>query len=211
MSIVSKKVEDFFEKYPARKYQKGQILILNDDEPKTIYLLRSGSVKQYDISYRGEELVLNMYKPGAFFPMSYALNGGKSQYIFEANTDIEVRQAPSEDVVSFLSTNPDVLADLLARVYRGTDALLGRIVQLADGSAKTRLVYELVITAKRFGQQDGDKYTLQITEKELGTRAGLSREAVSRAMQKLKSEDLANLEDGCIIIKNLTKLEKSIE
>src|SRR5690606_27766063 len=136
---------------------------------------------------RGEEIVLNLFKPGAFFPMSHALNGGVSPYIFEAAEDVELKMCPSDQVVTFVREHPDILLDLLSRVYRGTDALLGRIVQLVDGSARTRLLYELIIAAKRFGiTEDEEAYVLDISEKDLAARAGLSRETVSREIGKLK-------------------------
>lgn len=209
---VKDKVAAFFEAYPLRKYKKGQVLILNGEEAKSVHYLIKGNVKQYDVTYRGDEIVLNQFKPGAFFPMSLAVNGGTSAHIFEADTDIELRSCPAGDAVDFIKANPDVLLDLLSRVYRGTDTLLGRITQLVDGSAKTRLSYELVLSAKRFGTLNEDgSYTLAISEKDLASHAGLSRETVSREMHKLKELGLARLESGKIIIPNLPTLEAVIE
>lgn len=209
---ISNKVEQFFAAYPVRKYKKGQILILKGDAPQTIHYLLKGTVKQYDIDYRGEEIVLNLFKPGAFFPMSFALNGGVSDFIFEADSDIELQPCPAAEAVKFVRDNPDVLLDLLARVYRGMDSLLGRITQLTGGSAKSRLIFELTVTAKRFGQPDGrGGYRLDISEKDLAARAGLSRETVSREMQKLKGLGLAEYDAGHIMIADLPALEASLE
>ena len=67
---VTSKVNQFFSRYRPRSYDKGQILIMNGDSATDIYHLVRGTVKVYDISYRGEEIVLNVFKPPAFFPMS---------------------------------------------------------------------------------------------------------------------------------------------
>lgn len=138
--VVSNKIEDFFARYRLRQYAKGQILILNGDEPEYVYHLLKGNVKVYDVTYRGDEIILNVFKPPAFFPMSLAINRGENPYIYEAETDIELRQAPAKDVVEFIKENPDVMYDLLSRVYRGTDGLLGRMAQLMASSAKSRLI-----------------------------------------------------------------------
>lgn len=200
--------EEFFGRYTPRKYRKGQVLILNGDVPQSIYYLVSGNVKQYAVDYRGEEVIVNVFKPGAFFPMSFALNGGESQFIFEADTDIEVRQAPAAEVMEFLRTQPEVVLDLLSRVYRGTDVLLGRILQLASGSARSRLAYELSVTARRFGEKSGDSYELTMSEKDLAARAGLSRETVSRVMHKLKDSGLVQMDSGKIVITDLNALDQ---
>src|SRR3546814_537741 len=116
---VKEKIEDFFSQYRSRSYPKGQILILNHDENDKVYYLVEGKVKQYDVNYRGEEIILNIFKPPAFFPMSQAINDGDNPYIYEAESDVEVKQEPAEAVVKFIKENPDVMFGLLARVYRG--------------------------------------------------------------------------------------------
>lgn len=204
------KVENFFAQYRLRKYAKGQVLILNGDQTNYVYHLVQGKVKEYDVTYRGDEIILNVFKPPAFFPMSLAINKVSNPYIYEAESDIEVRQAPADDVVAFIKANPDVMFDLLSRVYRGTDGLLGRITYLMSGSAKSRLIYELIIEAKRFGKNNKGVTSLDISEKDLGARAGLSRETVSREMSKLKSEKLIEVRSKDILIKNLPALEKKL-
>src|SRR5688572_19301178 len=118
--VVAEKIENFFSGYPRRHYRKGQILIHAHDEPTHVFHLLEGKVKQYDISYRGDEVVLNQFKPPAFFPMAHAINRTPNVYFYEAETDVELQQAPSNDAVNFVKNNPDVLYDLLSRVYRGT-------------------------------------------------------------------------------------------
>jgi CRP/FNR family transcriptional regulator len=210
-STVSQKIETFFDAYRLRKYPKGQILILNGDNTDYVYHLVEGRVKQYDVSYRGDEIILNVFKPPAFFPMSLAINKTPNPYIFEAETDVEIRQAPADEVVEFVRSNPDVLFDLLSRVYRGTDGLLGRIAHLMSSSAKGRLMYELLVECRRFGEiaKDGS-CSVQVNEKELGARAGLSRETVSREINKLAKEKLVTMQAGKITIGNVDVFESKL-
>lgn len=207
-TVVSNKISDFFDQYHTRKYKKGQVLILNGDGADYVYNIIEGRVKQYDVTYRGDEIILNTFRPPAFFPMSLAINKADNPYIYEAETDIEVRQAPVDDVVAFLKDNPDVLFDLLSRVYKGVDGLVGRMAHLMASSAKGRLMYELLIECRRFGeQQSGDSYVLSLHERELGARAGLSRETVSREMSKLAKDNVVTVKAGKVTINNLTDFE----
>jgi CRP-like cAMP-binding protein len=205
-SAVAQKIELFFSEYPGRHYRKGQVLIHAQDEPAHVFRLLSGRVKQYDISYRGDEVVLNVFKPPAFFPMSYAMNKTPNLYFYEAETDVQLQQAPVEAAVAFLKTNPDVVYDLLSRVYRGADGLLGRLAHLMAGSARSRILYELLIECRRFGTPREDGATVVLTESDLGGRAGLARETVSREMRKLKSEGLIVVSKGEIWVKDITGL-----
>lgn len=208
---VEKTIEDFFSHYRTRKYAKGQILIFNGDTPEDMFQILSGRVKQYDVNYHGDEIILNVFKSPAFFPMSMAINKAPNPYTYEAETDIEIRQVPAQEVIVFLKENPDVLFDLLSRVYRGVDGLLAKMVHLMSGSAKARLMYELLVACRRFGtQQDDGSYVLAMHETDLGSRAGLSRETVSREMRKLEKEVLLSLTPGRICISDLSVFEKKL-
>lgn len=204
-------VEEFFSKYRVRKYTKGQVLLLNGDDAQFVYNVVSGRVKQYDVSYRGDEIILNVFKPPAFFPMSLAINKTDNPYTYEAETDIEVRQAPADEVVAFLRTNPEVTFDLLSRVYRGVDGMLARMAHLMATSAKGRLMFELLLACRRFGEKTPEGgYILAMRESGLGARAGLSRETVSREMKKLINEGLVSLHSGTIIITDVQTFEEKL-
>ena len=211
-TTVEKTINEFFESYRVRKYSKGQILIFNGDQTEFVYQLVSGRVKQYDITYRGDEIILNVFQPPAFFPMSMAINKTPNRYTYEAETDIEIRQAPADTVVAFLKKHPDVLFDLLSRVYRGTDSLLSRMAHLMASGAKGRLMFELLVACQRFGEKSEDgSCTLVMNETDLGARAGLTRETVSREMKKLENDNLAQLKNSKITINNISDFEKMME
>lgn len=208
---INQKIEDFFSQYKIRRYDKGQIMVFPGDDPKYIFYLVSGVVRKYDVSYRGDEIVVNIFKPPAFFPMSWAINKTPNEYFYQAALSVEVRLADPDETVEFVKANPDVLFDLMGRVYRGTDGMLQRIVHLMGGSAKGRLMYEMLIECRRFGDIKPDGTCLiTITETELAARSGLSRETVSREVHKLVSENLLSIKAGKITISNMSAFEDKL-
>lgn len=200
---IAAKIAVFFEQYELRTYRKGHILIYSGENPEAISYIVSGKVKQYDLSYRSDEIILNVFKPLAFFPMSYALNRTPNEYFYEADSDLTLRQAPFDATCEFLRNNPDVLYDLLARVYRGTDGLLRRMAELMTGSAASRVMNELIIECLRFGDKQSERYLIDLNESEIASRAGLSRESVSREIQKLKNTGVVTIEDNRIAVSAL--------
>ncbi len=208
MQDVSQKVTAFFSTYPQRTFTKRQLLIRAGEEVSHIFYITQGRVSQYDITGAGNEVVVNVFKPGAFLPMSSAINNLPSAYFFEASEKTVVHSAPSTDVIQFLHQNPDVTFDLLSRVYRGTDGLLRRMAHLMGGTAKTRLLFELLNATYRFGTQQPDGSVLiELNETDLGKHSGLARETVSRAMQKLKDAGLVEVKSQNILVKDLHALE----
>lgn len=208
---ISSKIAGFFTQFKKIVYKKGELLIRADEAPSGIFYLKEGMIKEYTISQKGEELVVNMFKPISFFPMSWAINQTPNSYYFEALTDTECYLAPREVTVEFIKNNPDVLYNLLSRVYKGTDGLLTRLTYLMSGSAYTRLITELIIHTRRFASQDSQgRYEIKITERDLAAQTGMSRETISRELRILKDKEIVTFSKSLLIINNLDLLEKEL-
>lgn len=186
--VVKQKVEDFFTGYPIMEYEKGETIVFAGEPPQAVLYMLEGMVEQYDITPEGNRVVVNMFKPPAFFPMSWALNDTQNPYFMASVAKVRAHAAPREDVVKFLQKNGDVTLDLLSRVYKGTDGLLRRLVLASSGVASARLVFELIIEAYRFGETQPDgKILIGRRQANLAARTGLARETVSRELSKLQA------------------------
>lgn len=201
---ISGKLESFFTQFKHQEYKKGEILIRADDDPSGVFYLKEGIVKEYAISKKGDELVVNVFNPVAFFPMSWAINETHNQYFFEAMTDLDLFRAPKEKVIEFIKTNPDVLYNLMSRVYKGIDGILTRMTYLMAGNAYARLITELIIHVKRFGT------SLPISEKDLASQSGMTRETVSRQMKILKDKGLVVFNKNIFTVVDPKKLEEEL-
>ena len=203
--------QGFFHKYPLRRYGKGQIIMRPDEAVSEILYIEDGSVVQYDISPTGSEVVVNIFKAGAFFPMSNVLNHVDNSYFFEAATPLATRVVPALHAVDFLREHPAVTFDLLKRVYRGTDGILRRMAHLMGGTAKSRIVFELLNAAHRFGERDtAGVVHLKVSENDLAKRSGLTRETVNRTMKELKAAGCVRVRQHRIEIPSLEQLESVI-
>ena len=201
MPTIPEKISAFFESFPLKQYAKGSQLLFPDEVVPPVSYLIKGKVAQYSITASGIKHILTIYKPGAFFPMSCAVNNKPNTYFFEALEALQVRQAPATEVVAFLREQPDVLFNLLQRLYSGVDGLLGRMSLLMNGSAHSRLLFELAIAGDRFGvrQPDGS-ILIHITESQLASQTGLARETVSRELQKCAEDGAVKLARGSIVV-----------
>ncbi len=205
------KIEDHFKPSAVKEYKKGQIIIMDNQDPPGVFYLIEGTVEQYDITPDGNKVAVNLFKPPAFFPMSWAINKTPNSYFFAALTDVKLKQASADDTVALLKSNPDVTYDLLSRVYKGTDALLQRLVLATSSMATNRLMFELLIEARRLGKKiDPNKALIKVKQSSLAARSGLARETVSREIHKLESENLINLTAEGIEI-DMAALEKRLD
>lgn len=210
-SDIADKVRQHFSTYPLRKYPKGQILVFAGENPEHIFYIVKGRVRKFDVSYRGDEVIINVFQPPAFFPMSWALNQTPNKFFYKAENEVEVHLVPASDALQFLQDNPDVALDLLSRLYQGLEGFYGRLVHLMSGTAGSRLLYELIIECRRFGNKQPDgTYVLESSEGDLAARSGLSRETISREMKKIKDNGWVTIGQGGIVVTNLAELEKAL-
>lgn len=209
--VVVKKIHDRFSQYPRRQYPKGQILVFADESPEHIFYIVKGRIRKYDVSYRGDEIIINVFQPPAFFPMSWAINKTPNRFFYKAETEVELHVVPAQDAMEFLEQNPDVMLDLLSRLYNGMEGVQGRLVHLMSGTAKSRLLYELIVESRRFGslQPDGS-YVLKTTEADLAARSGLSRETISREMKTIKNKGWVSITKNVLVVKDLEQLEAAL-
>lgn len=210
--IVSK-LNRFFFQFPQYKEKKGNVLIQADQQPSGIFYIEEGIIRRYWITEKGEEITLNLYKPHTFLPMSWAISDVKNCHFYEAMTDVTFRKAPKQDVLSFLHEHPDILFDLLRRVYIGMEGMWKHVESLTVGNSYTKLVVGLVILGKRFGkaENNGTVISLAMTESDLANYVGMSRETTSRELHKLKEEQLVSFEKKKLTIHDITKLEQKLQ
>ncbi len=208
--LISKKVEQFFTQYKQQKYKKGEILVRAGDDPTGIFYLKEGIVKKYAISRKGDEMIVNVFKSVSFFPMSWAINKTPNSYFYEALTNLNVHRAPEDDVNNFIKDEPDVMYDLLSRVYRGTEGMLTRMTYLMAGNANSRLITELIIQAKRFGTKQEKGIEVKTSEKDIAAQSGMTRETVSREMKVLKDKKLVTFSKNILLIHDMQKLEDQL-
>lgn len=209
---ITEKLDSFFSSYPTQEFKKGDIIIQAEKEPNGIYYVKSGLIRRYWISENGEEITLNLYKPHTFLPMSWAIAHVKNIHFYEAMLDTSTHRAPKEDVLAFLKKEPDVVYDLLRRIYIGMEGLWMHMESLTAGSSYVKLIASLVILVKRFGEQKKDRLVIELkmSERDIANYAGMSRETASRELQKLKKENLVYFEKGTIVVYNLQKLEEML-
>ncbi len=194
-------MQRFFAEGTEKRLAKGEILLIPQESATApISYLVEGRVIQYDIDDEGNKAVLNMFKPGAFFPLPIAVNKSPVLHFFEAATPVVVKQMSSADVEKFLRREPDVAYDVLSRMYRGLEGVLGRMSLLLRGDAKSRVLYELIILEQRFGEQSDEGTRIKVTERELAEMTGLTRETISRVLQTLQHEGVVVTHRGSVTI-----------
>lgn len=208
---ISKKVTNFFGQYDTKRIGKGETIIQAGESTDKIYFLIKGSVGQADIDSGGNEMIVNIFLSGSFLPIRCIVTDEPSPHYFVTIRDTVLVPAPKDDVRAFLENEPDVLFDIIKRLYSGMDGLLRKNMQLMSGDAESRILHELVICAERFGEKLDEKTCkIPITETELAKYTGLTRETVSRQFSKIKQKYDVEVTRKGIITKSLPEIKDKL-
>lgn len=203
----------FFSRYPLLTYKKDDIIIRADDEPPGVYFVRSGYVRMGSILADGGELTFNIFKPGAFFPMTWAISEAKNSYLYQAISELRVCRAPKLEVIKFVKENPEVLYDLTRRILVGLDSLLTNIQYLLFGNSYNRIAAAILLLAKRFGQKTPNgqmTISLDLIHQDIANLVGVTRETASIALKRLEKRGVIARNRKKFIVNNVQVLEKEI-
>jgi CRP/FNR family transcriptional regulator, cyclic AMP receptor protein len=210
-SIMETSLDDLFSRYPILSYDKEQVIIHGDDSPSGVFYVKSGFVKMSVILETGRELTLNIFKPGACFPMFWAIANIPNTYFYKTYTPTVLQKAPREILLEFMKNNPDALFELTKRILRGVSGLLINIEHQLSGDSYHRVIAALVLSTNRFGVK-GEKglmiIKLPMTHQDIADIAGITRETVSLSMEKLTRKKIISYKGRTLIINDIKALNK---
>ncbi|MBI2595813.1 Crp/Fnr family transcriptional regulator [Candidatus Daviesbacteria bacterium] len=197
----------FFSKYRLKTFARGKQVI--NPKSKKIFFLTKGAVRMFS-ALNDNRLTLNIYKPYSLFPMSLILRNIQDKYSYDALSEVEGYFAPKTYFKKFLKNNPDIMLDLLKRIYLGLDGFFQRVEVLLLGDAYLKIITHLIIYSKRFGKNINGKVTFDYspTHEQLAYQAGLARESVTKEFKKLRDNNLIGYVGKKLFIYDLSKLEE---
>ena len=193
----------YFEKVAVRKrFSKNTVLLSKGDESDSLYIIVSGKVKVTVHDEQGKEVVLAVFGRGEYFGEMAAIDGRPRSATIVSKEATEVLVIRRDDFGKMLSSNPDMMFDLLKVLLERFRQADEKIESLAFMTVYNRVATLLMQLAKPKGQ----KWVVQQTLKhqEIAEMVGASRETVTRVLNELLDAGYISIETKYITInKNL--------
>jgi CRP/FNR family transcriptional regulator len=193
-------------------YEKHEIIIRPDELPDGVFILERGFVKAYNISKYGDRSVLMIYKAGEAFSLSWVLKGYATGAFFEAITDVTLYRVSREQLRRAMAERGEVADTIISQLVVMLDVYRHRIQNFELRSAYERLAFRLAYLAGRFGlRRDGHiLIDVPLTHQDIAESINLSRETVTRLLQRMEKEGLIEQQRHMLVITNMTGLEATI-
>lgn len=187
-SKVEGKVRAFFHKFPQRKFKDKEFMMIPSDHCESIFYTESGKVKQLLGTLRGEDIIIHIFLPGSYFPMTLALSDSKNEFYFQSVGETVVYEAEVKPVLDFVLKNTDVSHNLLRRFAIGLNKISLRYELILFQDAHYKILSLLVYLTKKFGISQKSKWTkidINLTHYDIASWIGSQRETVSRHLEIL--------------------------
>ena len=181
----------------VRSYPKGRIIISVGDLSDSLYVILSGQVKVFLSDENGKEFTLNTIGPGDYFG-EVALDGGPRSASIVTQEPCQFFIIPKTEVRALVEHHPDFARDLIGRLIRKVRSLADSVYNLALLSVYCRLLKFIEERAVR--REDGRIATGRLTQHEIATSIGASREMVSRLINDLSNCGYISIENKQIVV-----------
>ncbi|HTL15214.1 MAG TPA: Crp/Fnr family transcriptional regulator [Thermomonas sp.] len=160
----------------------GEVLFREGDPSDSLHLLLSGQLKVYSRNASGREVVFNVLGPGQIVGELF-LDGGTRSASVKAVGDVECLSVDPAAIHTLLRSSPDFAEHLIKLLIARLRAVTRKARSLALDGVYERVVALLEETA--VPGRDGLRVPQHLTQLEIASRIGASREMVNHVLRDL--------------------------
>ena len=191
-----------------RGYERNAVIFSQSDPGDALFGVITGRVRISSIAVSGREIFLNIMEPGDTFGEIALLDGRPRTARARAMAESELFIVPRRQFLELLAREP-ILADHLLRLLCARLRWVGGFVEeSALLSATARLARRLLALGKVHGHEIGTGIELKISQDDVASFLGLSRQIVNQNLQDWKAHRWVSLGRGKITILDRRALEQ---
>ncbi len=200
------------EGFSTNHYRKNEVVFYQDEKSTDLYLVFKGRLKASLINEEGEEFLLCCFKEGDCFGELSLLDGHPRSATVIAMEDSHLGILTRQKFFYIMNNEPRIAIEMLkilsARL-RKADELLGELVFL-DVSERLLRTLQDMAESEGIKKEKGFYKFRKITQKELASRIGASRESISKAMKILKFRKLIREVDDFLLVASSCERDREV-
>lgn len=186
----------------SQSYPKNEHIIHQDQKNTTLFVIVSGKVKVVLYSESGHQLTICLYRAGDFFGELSLLDGKPSSASVVAVQETVVLKLERQSFLDFLHRCPPVamsiLPELAGRIRHAT-TLASDLAFLDVYSRVGRLLQQLAAAGGE-PTASGIRIKDRLTQEEIASLIGCTREMVWRGLKELRRQGFISLQSNSIVV-----------
>jgi len=190
----------------SKRYPKGASIFFEGDPGIGFYMVASGKVKIFKMSFDGKEQILHIFGPGEPFGEVPVFHGTPFPANAETLSEAELFFFPRSEFINLVTANPSLALNMLAVLALRLRRFATQIENLSLKEVPGRLASYLCYLMDE--QQRQDKVILDIPKGQLASLLGTSSETLSRIFNKMTEEGMIRVEGKTISILDVQGLKE---
>lgn len=195
-----------------KRYAGGEMVFSPTAKPHSIYLLESGLVRIYRLSETGAETSFGYVAPGEVFGELAAFGDFPRESFAQAVRPASVWKVAREPFQRLMTQRPALVVAITKQIGERLKRVEARIEDLVFRPVRTRVARMLVELSHDFGRPDGERLVIDIpiTQGELATLVGATRQTVNQTLGELTDEGLITRERQRIVLVKPDRLSQLV-
>ncbi len=195
-----------------RTFRSGEVIFHREDPGQVLYMIKEGKVKICIISPDGQEISLAVLGKGEYFGEFALLDGLPRSSDAVALEKVECYTLQRNDFQNAILKNPKIailVLEALTKRLRNTDQMIEDLIFL---DVYGRVAKKLLELADTHGVKvdDGIRIDVRLTQQELASMVGASRESVNKVLGYFTDKDFISTDKHRITLHRIADLKRRI-
>ncbi|RAK08427.1 CRP/FNR family transcriptional regulator [Halanaerobium saccharolyticum] len=192
-SLLTEEELNLIDEIAAEKeFKKGEYIFFEGESGDKFFIIKDGQVKLTKMIKNGDEQILNIFSNNDIIAEIVAFDKGNYPASAVTMTDTEVIVFDQSELENLILKHPTIGVKLLREMSGRLRRAQQNVRDLALKDSSARVAGLLIFLAEKYGKKKKNKVVLDIslTQQELASMIGSSRETVSRILGKFENEGL---------------------
>ncbi len=177
------------------QYPAGEVLFLEGDAPRGLYIVKEGRVRLYRSSFRGRDVILRIVREGDSFNEVPVFDGGRNPVNAMAMDDTEIWIVAAEVIREQLQISPELAMTVVQALCQRTRKLVGKVTEISLYPVTSRLA-KLLLELPPERLSGGNR----LSQEDLAAYLGTVREVLARSLRQLQRKGAIQVRRGHIDI-----------
>lgn len=207
-NVIAYLADDF----RIRHYRKGEIVVHQGDESRSLFVVMRGKVRIYHLNPAGEETTVTILSPRQLIGEFALIDGQPRSATVQAITATTLLEMPSERCLHHLEHVPGFALAMCRQIVNKVRWTSAYAETIARFDTAGRLLHFLLTYNAELGEalEPGKRYLLDLglNQSDLATLVGAQRGWINHILQEWRKRGLVEFDRGKITILDLPAVER---
>lgn len=188
-------------------FQNDEVLFTENQSPKGIYCIESGSVKIFKTEHTGQDRILFLAASGEILGLHSVVNNHPYTNSAAAISETKTCFISFNDFMHLINTNNTYKLLVMKSLCSRIDSMEEHILRVAEKTTNERFADTLLMLADKYGVNRYKELNINLTLDELASFTCTSKSYMKKIISEFSSKGLVQVSDKTIKILDLPKIK----